>query len=69
MTVCCASACDVTLDGGATITIEVGDTLNQRLLELIAALKDLADVKVMHEVETGGVLDTFLTNYLADCCP
>jgi len=69
MTVCCASACDVTLDGSATITIEIGDTLNQRMLELIAALEDLADIKVTHEVETGGVLDTFLTDYLAACCP
>ena len=69
MGVCCADACDVTLDGSATITIEIGDTLNQRMLELIAALTGLASVAVTHEVVDGGVLDTFLTDYLASCCP
>lgn len=69
MTVCCASACDVTLDGSATITIDIGDTLNQRMLELIAALEGLASVAVTHEVTTGGVLDTFLTDYMIACCP
>lgn len=69
MTVCCASACDVTLDGSATITIEIGDTLNQRMLEIIAALEALAEITITHEVNTGGVLNTFLTDYLAQCCP
>lgn len=69
MTVCCADACDITLGGSATITIEIGDTLNQRFLEIIAALEDLADIKMAHEVETGGVLDIFLTDYLTTCCP
>jgi len=73
MTTICTTSCTLTHDGEIDLTVEVGTTLNQRLLELIAAVEGLAtamaDMKVTHEVEVGGVLDTFLTNYLANCCP
>ena len=65
---CCTLDGTVTHGGEITVTLEVGDTLNQRLLEIVAALEALATPVVTHDVAADGVLDTFLTAYLAQCC-